>query len=419
MAIFFQTIDKPRSPEWIPETQNIKNQLASLRAELSAQPEDKTNERKEIQRKIKRLERLDAVMEWKGVDEKNKKDVAEVLKWKNADNIKNSDILTLRKKWVDIANLTLVDNSNPENEIKSSEIKVGDSFTVNFGNNKSLHDRTGAWDILPANIKTITINGVECERRNTPRPGYYSEKWKYQPIFDGYKIQIISLGAISDTDTIANEKQWKRERLEDMIINDDKPLSSIPDDTILEEDIKAYKKRSEKVTQNFKKWFDTVKANTFRISDSWFKDIADSVGLSDEKISRVQAIMASIGQHESNSNYQAMWQILPSGSHKGTAAIGRYQIMPKNWTSWSEMYFGEQIEPTAENQDKLAFARMSEYYLKYSNQYGNDEEAIFTEIAGDWYGRWSAQIAWHPNTWWYQWSVLAIYRQINTSQQST
>ncbi|MFZ2256020.1 MAG: hypothetical protein WAW30_05525 [Patescibacteria group bacterium] len=53
---------------------------------------------------------------------------------------------------------------------------VGESFVVNFGSNTSLRDRTGAGDILPPNIKNITINGVPCERRNTPRPGYYNER---------------------------------------------------------------------------------------------------------------------------------------------------------------------------------------------------------------------------------------------------
>jgi hypothetical protein len=84
--------------------------------------------------------------------------------------VKNSDLLTLRKKGVDIANLTLTNNNNPDTEIKSEEIKSGDSFTVNFGTNPSLRDRTGAGDILPPTVKKIKINGVECERGNKPRP---------------------------------------------------------------------------------------------------------------------------------------------------------------------------------------------------------------------------------------------------------
>lgn len=60
--------------------------------------------------------------------------------------------------------------------------------------------------------------------------------------------------------------------------------------------------------------------------------------------------------------------------------------MPKNWVAWSNQYFGEVLEATAENQDKIAFAQMTKYYIKYSHQLGSDdEEAIFREIAGDWY----------------------------------
>lgn len=59
--------------------------------------------------------------------------------------------------------------------------------------------------------------------------------------------------------------------------------------------------------------------------------------------------------------------------------------MPKNWVSWSNIHFGGELEPSPENQDKVAFAQMSRYYMKYVNQFGNNEEAIFREIAGDWY----------------------------------
>ena len=420
MTVFFQTIDRSESVRNTPEklSTSIQEQLATLRAELEKKPVKNIDERKEIQRKIKRLERLNSVMEWKNIDENNQKNIAEVLKGKSADTIKNSDILTLRKKGVDIANLTLVDEKNPEKEIKSSEMTVGESFIVNFGSNVSLRDRTGAGDILPPNIKNITINGVPCERRNTPRPGYYNEKWRYQPVYDGYKITIMALGTTTEEDTKANERQWKRERLEDMILNEDKPLTNIQDDLDLKDGIEEYKNRSERITKSFTRWVDTVRANSFRLSDSWWEGIANSVGLPSDKISNVKVIMSAIGEHESNSNYQAMGQVLPSGSHVWTAAIWRYQVMPKNWVSWSEIYFWEQLEPTAENQDKVAFARMSEYYLKYSQRYGDDEESIFREIAWDWYGRGSAQIAWHPNTWGYQWSVLAIYRRISDANQA-
>ena len=419
MAVFFQNIDKVGSPRLEAEqsSSSIQEQLAKLRSELDHESIN-TNEHKRIQREIKRLERLDSVMGWTGVDEKNKKDVAEILKWKNADTIKNSDILTLRQKWVDIASLSLIDNSNPEKEIKSSEIKVGDSFTINFGKNKSLRDRTGAGDILPLNIKTITINGIPCERNNTPRPWYYDRKWTYQPVYDGHKIIIESLGSISEEDEKANLRQWKRERMNDMLLNEDKPLTGIQDDVDLEKDIQNYKTRAEKISRNFIPWMDVVKATSFRLLDPEWSSIANSVGLSQEKVDKVKIIMSAIGQHESNSNYQARGPVLPSWSHIWTAAIWRYQIMSKNWVSWSEKFFGEELGVTPENQDKVAFAQMSEYYIKYERIHWNDKEAIFREVAWAWYGRWSPQIAWHPDTRWYQWSVLAIYRKLDWIQSA-
>ena len=63
MAVFFQNIDKVGSPRLEAEqsSSSIQEQLAKLRSELDHESIN-TNERKRIQREIKRLERLDSVM---------------------------------------------------------------------------------------------------------------------------------------------------------------------------------------------------------------------------------------------------------------------------------------------------------------------------------------------------------------------
>ncbi|MFZ2256021.1 MAG: hypothetical protein WAW59_01565 [Patescibacteria group bacterium] len=65
MTVFFQTIDRSESVRNTPEkpSPSIQEQLATLRAELEKKPVKNIYERKEIQRKIKRLERLNSVME--------------------------------------------------------------------------------------------------------------------------------------------------------------------------------------------------------------------------------------------------------------------------------------------------------------------------------------------------------------------
>ncbi len=394
---------------------SIKKQLADLKVQIEW--EKNAEIRKKLQRKLVRLERLDKVTDLK--DEQTYGDINKILKWKDSENIKNSDLLTLRKKWVDIANLTLINNKDPDSEIKSSEMKDGDSFTVNFGENSSLRERTGAGDILPANIRRVQINGVDCERRSIPRPWYYDTKWKYQAIYDGYLINIVSMWEKTREDDDANEKQWKRERLEDMVHNNDKPLTDIAEDTALAKDVQAYKERAVNMSRNFWKWFDTIKATSFRISDAEFLTLANNIGFPIQKINLLKKIMGAIGQHESTSNYGALGPMLPGWEHQWTAAIGRYQIMPKNWVTWSDAYFGDQYEATPENQDRLAFTQMGKYYLKYTATFWDNEESIFREIAASWYGRGSPQIAGHPDTWGYQWSVLAIFRRLNTQQEDT
>lgn len=408
-------LERPQGElQWNPE---IRAKLIDLRNLIKWEKD--AEKKKELQRQVARLERFDRLQEWVDIkDEKTKDAIRKVLKGKSSETYSNSDLLTLRKKGMDIASLTLVQKDNPETIVLSSAMKTGDIFTVNFGSNPQLRDRTGAGDILPPTIKTVKINGVEATRKNAPRPGYYDAIGRYRPIYDGYTIEVMSLWESTADDDAANERQWKRERLEDMILNEDKPLTDIADDIGLEKDIKEYKNRAENLSRKFRRGIDTVKASAFRLDNAEFQRIANMVGLPQEKIERVKVIMGSIGEHESNSNYQAVGQILPSGSHKGTAAMWRYQIMPKNWVSWSNIHFGGELEPSPENQDKVAFAQMSRYYMKYVNQFGNNEEAIFREIAGDWYWRGSAQIAWHPNTGWYQGSVLAIYRSLDNATKT-
>ncbi|MFZ2256019.1 MAG: hypothetical protein WAW59_01570 [Patescibacteria group bacterium] len=59
------------------------------------------------------------------------------------------------------------------------------------------------------------------------------------------------MGTTTEEDTKANERQWKRERLEDMILNEDKPLTNIQDDLDLKDGIEEYKNRSERITKSF------------------------------------------------------------------------------------------------------------------------------------------------------------------------
>ena len=62
MAVFFQTIDKTRSPEGPKKSPgDVKEELRVLKAELEGEKDAK--KRLELQRKVKRLERLDAIME--------------------------------------------------------------------------------------------------------------------------------------------------------------------------------------------------------------------------------------------------------------------------------------------------------------------------------------------------------------------
>ncbi len=214
---------------------SIRAELEKLRSELATIKDEP--QRKATLKKIARLEKFEKLQSGENNSPEESREAArKILKGKNTENYSNSDLLTLKKKWIDIANLLLINGNNPNNEVTSIWIQIGDIFTVNFWNNPSLRNNTGAGDVLPPTVKKVKIEGIECERRNVPRPWYYSSTWKppYQAIYDNYKIEILELGKSTEDDTRANEKRWKEERLEDMIDSGGKALSEIDIDNDLE-----------------------------------------------------------------------------------------------------------------------------------------------------------------------------------------
>lgn len=85
------------------------------------------------------------------------------------------------------------------------------------------------------------------------------------------------------------------------------------------------------------------------------KEYAYSGGESGDEFSK---LMASFGIQESGGNYNA--------KNGRTGASGKYQIMPKNWPSWSQeagLPAGADMSP--ENQEKVARFKLRQYYDKY------------------------------------------------------
>jgi len=164
---------------------------------------------------------------------------------------------------VDLANLLLVPKHDPTGSVSRDSMKESDSFIVNFGENKDgknkIDNIIGAGDILPSTVKSVKINGVEGERKDFPtkdfpdvrRPGYYNVVTKkYLPIHDGNSIEIVGMGEADKKAPEADDAWLRERRLEDMIDNDGKALSGLPEDKKLEEEaqkeIEEMKKRREK-----------------------------------------------------------------------------------------------------------------------------------------------------------------------------
>lgn len=70
---------------------------------------------------------------------------------------------------------------------------------------------------------------------------------------------------------------------------------------------------------------------------------------------RITRFMAALGAVESNGRYDAV--------NTTSGAIGKYQIMPANWASWSLRYLGDaSATPTPRNQDYVARRKLTALY---------------------------------------------------------
>lgn len=229
-----------QSPQVAPDeskntlTSSTQERLDALKKEIEATQD--AERKKELIRLVARLERFDAIQSGTAVsDEKIRREVTEILTGKNTDTYLASDLLSLRKRGIDITALTLVDKAK-NIATGAADLTAGKVLTVNFGDNPHLARRIGAGDILPLTVRKVNINGVEAMRGNTPRPGYYDRNGKYQPIYDGDTITILEMGNASPEDETAMEARWKNERVMDTALNNDyKRLTSLPDDNNMEE----------------------------------------------------------------------------------------------------------------------------------------------------------------------------------------
>lgn len=275
------SLDTPKNIWALTENQDTKKELARLKWELDQEKNEA--KKKDLMRKITRLERFDTLRELSGTDEKIN-NVKKILAWKTTEDYLWSDLLSLKKQGIDIAALVLVSDKKIDLDITSAGIKEGDAFTVNFGDNKHLGANIGAGDILPAEIGTVRINGKEWTRKNTPRPGYYDEKGKYLPIFDGYKIEIVAFWKL-DENTMeqaseATERRWRKLRASDMFDHNDKnPLTDLSEDKSLFSDVtEVAKERSvKKLDTLFSSWEKSKFAVESLVRLGWTKE--QSVGI--------------------------------------------------------------------------------------------------------------------------------------------
>ncbi len=213
------------------ELEKLKTELSML---LTSKEEPKTEKINTIRRRIARLENFDKIKN----SISKEPAIEKILANKSSDTYLWSDLLSLKRRGIDIASLVLIYQQNTEVPTTST-IKQNDVFTVNFGDNKHLNAQIWAGDILPWTVKEVRINGKIGTRKEEPRPGYYftqeSGKVEYLPIFDGDTLEIIRIWTNTEGDNAriekASEERWRKLRANDMFdYNDKNPLTDLEED---------------------------------------------------------------------------------------------------------------------------------------------------------------------------------------------
>lgn len=89
--------------------------------------------------------------------------------------------------------------------------------------------------------------------------------------------------------------------------------------------------------------------------EEYLKSVRSSV--IDESFPDIDKFMDALMAQESGG--------VATAKNKRTGAYGLFQILPSNWGPWSKEVFGEVVEKTPENQQKVARAKIEEYFRKF------------------------------------------------------
>ena len=169
---------------------------------------------------------------------------------------------------------------------------------------------------------------------------------------------------------------------------------------------RVYSFRMPKITESYQD-------HEFRLTRDEFYVLGAKQGLSSDEVPHVLAILMSLSQQESSHNYHVRGIAVYNRTYHGERAIGRYQIMPKNWIHWTRKYIGtsaEDFPPTPENQDRLAFLQACQYFKKHQEM-ASSMDYIATQMALDWYGRGKPMLG-QPSTREYAERICQNYRRI-------
>ena len=192
--------------------------------------------------------------------------------------------------------------------LKNEKLTKGQVINVNFQENNSAEWKIGAGDLLPVNVRDITVktkngkilHGKRAPNENYPNPprvGYYTAEKKYVPIFSGDEITIENVFDIKQT-------QKLDEKLKE--VSDGKNIDEV-ENSIHTNRLERTEQREEKMDELKEKYgvqeTGNLEKDFINLSKAIAQDVEKKFGIPWEVTLAQTALETGMGKHAPQNNF--------------------------------------------------------------------------------------------------------------------
>lgn len=290
----------------------------------------------------------------------------ENLKWieKNPENFKKDTIIDL---WIDVLNKDISAGKIFSEYEKNGRIvdnfinKIDENnFLVDFRKNINAENNIWLSEVMPSEVKKVHIVWIKEGRkydmvwtRQWLKWGFYDEKWRYLPIYNWFKINVL-------------ESHSKEELTEKQKENDEK-ISKLSNNSIFTDFKEIYKENEFNliIKKWVQYWIDPIFLLSLRKANAW------------EEWKQFWVMNPNMDTFEWQLN---MFCRIIQDSLNNFKNVRNENPIENDWNlSWEFIGYFANIYNSS-NLDKNHFKDIVRFYWEYSWKDFGDEEKLFTKV---------------------------------------